>query len=101
MAEDPNNIDMLCPKHAPKPNPEFANMPLEFFKGRNVKLGFHHGKLGGVEHMWVECLGIATDAEEELCGLLNSDPVYAELVCGDMVLFDRSEIEDLYEVEDN
>ena len=100
--EDPRNIGMVCDAHAPKPDTQYKDMPLEFFNGKHVKLAFPCDRGGPtVEHMWVKVLGICQTEDEELAGILDNDPAYADAVRGDMVSFDRSEIEAVYEDEVN
>tara|TARA_Y100000310_G_scaffold323991_1_gene385216 strand:+ start:758 stop:1057 length:300 start_codon:yes stop_codon:yes gene_type:complete len=92
--EDPRNIGYVCPAHAPKPDEALAELPLEYFIGKFVKLGFPSPR--GTEHMWLEVKGLATNMSEELIGTLDNDPVHADFVCGDEIAFNRDEIEDVF-----
>lgn len=97
MKESASNIAMMCSEHSPKPDPRWAEKPLEFFVGKFVKTGFlviHPiSNKETLEHMWVEVTGV--DAEtKRLVGALNNEPVYAtELILGDTVFVDPARIE--------
>lgn len=102
MAREPDsNIGVVCPVHAPKPNPAYFTLPLESFIGEHVKLGFDTGLIDGPdkEHMWVKVTGLydGDEGPEELVGVLNNDPKYVmDYKDGDAVIFSRTEIEDVY-----
>jgi len=97
--DDPNvrHVGACC---APKPRPEFATLPPEFFIGRNVKLAFdvYDGDdRVTVEHMWVTVDNVIEG--EHLSGLLASVPLYIDpdrLDLGDRVNFVQRDIEDVY-----
>lgn len=94
--EDPSNIGFVCNEHAPKATGQYVGKPLSYFKGKFVKLGFPCSEEhGGKEHMWVKVLGEVEGEPEELAGHLNNDPLFADFQNGDLVLFDRVEIEDI------
>lgn len=99
--EDPRNIGFVCDAHASRPNAHFATLPVEWFIGKFVKLGFPAKTPDGgasTEHMWVKVLKPHDgDPPEELVGELDNDPVYdVGYVCGDWVGFSRAEIEKVY-----
>ncbi len=92
------NIDILCPKHAPKPDPRYRKMPMEHFVGKHCKLAFPAGP--NKEHMWVHCTGLARHSNQRLGGLLENDPVFVDGVRrGDWIEFRRSQIEDVFSAE--
>ena len=98
MKEPLWNTGMVCPEHAPRPQAEFAEKPIEFFLGGLVKLGFPFKRANGedsLEHMWVRQIVKNEDPSvpEELVGILDNDPHFAELVCGDRIAFSRKEVE--------
>lgn len=92
------NFGFVCPDHKPKPNAAFAELPVEFYYGKFVKLGFPAVNpitgVSGTEHMWVKVLGPALAPPEELLGELHNSPVMVtDYEHGDRVAFSRSEIE--------
>ena len=98
MKEPMRNFGFVCEKHAPKPQPQFLEKPLEWFVGKFVKKGFPAVSPEGretQEHMWVKIESIQNG---RLRGKLNNDPVYKmDLMSGDTVLVDPSEVEDVCE----
>lgn len=90
MEENPNNIQIVCPDHAPKPT-GFDGDPVSLI-GRFVKRAFaQHGR---VEHMWVQIKEITDDGV--LVGELNNDPVLVnDVKCGDTVTVNVEEIEEV------
>jgi hypothetical protein len=110
MAESPSNIGGVCSEHAPKPDPQYFDKPMDFFIGGYVKLGFEVSKdkdflayvqqvrpgfkMPDREHMWVEVTGLSDVSTEELQGKVANDPIFAiEWPCGAEVAFKRTEIE--------
>lgn len=92
MQEDPKNIGWVCADHTPKPDPQFFKKPLDWFVGKNCKLGFPTGRTEApfLEFMWVYVTG---SDEGSLIGKLNNDPLFVEeYKDGDGVAFDRDEI---------
>ena len=95
MNELMEDVTLLCPKCAPKPDPRIKKEPLHEFVGKLCKMAFPC-EVGQVttEHMWVRCVGAAKKEGEELRGKLDNDPVLVtELRRGDWVEFSRSDIE--------
>ena len=107
VADETNNIGIVCPKcvETRKMVTAATQRPVDAFMGHYVKLGFPcqmpatatREARAGVEHMWVEVIGIAEHPEEELQGRLANDPVYCDCLCGDIVEFSRHEIEEVME----
>jgi Uncharacterized protein conserved in bacteria (DUF2314) len=97
--EPMSNIVRLCDESAPKPNPQYRWRLLRDFIGTFCKLAFHDE--GRIEHMWVRCTGWANANGFQLEGTLDNYPVdVTNLEYGDPVLFNRSDIEDVYEIEE-
>ena len=72
---------------------QFLTIPLEWFVGKYVKLGFPAGD--AKEHCWVEVTGTK---EEELIGRLDNTPVIAlDWKGGAILTFNRGEIEEVLE----
>lgn len=89
--ESPANIGICETK---QPNPKFGNLPIHSFFGKYCKLGFICPN-GRNEYMWVLVKGKAKHKSEELRGVLNNDPIFAQYTCGDVFEFKRSEIIDV------
>lgn len=70
-------------------------VPLSKLIGRHVKLAFECNGPNGKpmhEHMWVRVQSVA--GTTRLSGILDNDPRYAtHLSCGNVVTFEKSEIE--------
>lgn len=104
-APTPGTYGYVCDDCAPKPDPQYAEQPLELFFGKYVKLGVpvldETGEEASKEHMWFKVLGPAEgeakEAGEELLGELNNDPVNSDMNCGDLMAFSRHEIEAMVE----
>lgn len=105
-AEPLSNMGIVCDEHAPKPDPRYLELPLEWFLGRRAfaKLGFDSCEeakeaLGKrcppKEHMWVEVVGRAEHESEEFRGKIANDPRFTTGECGDLVEFSRVEVEDV------
>ena len=92
MNQEHGNIGWVCPNHAPKPDPQYLDKPLQWFVGKNCKLGFPTGRKEApfLEFMWVYVTG---HQDNELTGRLNNDPAFVtDYVDGDGVGFERNEI---------
>lgn len=93
---------MFCPEHSPKPDPTLAEKPLdEFVSGSFVKLGFDTGLAEGpcTEHLWVKVVGPGD--RQELKGTIDNDPFFLDYVTfGEMVEFDREDVEQFLGVDD-
>lgn len=88
--QEPENNIRLVHERAFRPDPKYANLPLEWFIGRNVKLAFQ-SRDSRVEHMWVTILGIEG---HDLVGRLANYPVdVSHLTNGDRVVLNRTQIE--------
>jgi uncharacterized protein YegJ (DUF2314 family) len=99
LKEPPSNICLVCKVCARKNMPRYRRMPLKAFVGKSCKLLFLDGDVG--EHMWVRCTGVAKMDGFQLKGTLSNDPVAVTgLDYGKPVLFNRSEIEDVFEQEE-
>jgi hypothetical protein len=84
-----NNVRRVH-EDALKPDSLYAKKPLQWFRGRSVKLSFS-AESGQVEHMWVKITEIDGP---HLVGNLDNDPVFVEhLDCGDTVILSRCQIE--------
>ncbi len=95
-------VRITCPEHAPKPNISFLGVPPRAFLGEFVKLSFPVPPGPGQparEHMWVKVVSLSGESDYELRGELNNEPRFAtNRALGDTVLFNRSEIEDVFVV---
>jgi hypothetical protein len=97
--EPRSNIDHKCDEHAPHPDPQYFQKPLTWFVGRLCKIGFDvnnpaHPDIAR-EHMWI---AVEEVDGEKLRGRIDNDPFYTtEFACGDEVVFDRTDIEAVYE----
>lgn len=83
-----NNIRIVH-ESAISPDPIYANKSLDWYVGRNVKIGFqsHEGK---VEYMWVRVTGIESP---NLIGQLDNEPVHStHLTLGDRITLSRLHI---------
>ena len=95
--ESPENIGLVCPNCAPKPNAIYLALPPKWFLGKYVKLGFPTED-EKKEHCWVLVDGLTDKNNQELVGVLDNDPILAtEWHCGDRLVFRRDEIEDVLE----
>lgn len=89
--ENPANIKPVCKRHLKKPDPRFLKIPKKWFIGKFCKLAFPAPN-GRKELMWVNVIKLAKFKFEELCGVLNNDPVLSDFSCGDIIEFSRREI---------
>ena len=84
-----NNVRMIH-EDALKPDSLYAKKPLQWFRGRSVKLSFS-AESGHVEHMWVKITEIDGP---HLVGNLDNEPVFVKhLDFGDTVILSRCQIE--------
>lgn len=93
--EPMSNVGPVCAAHAPKPDPRLTKKPAEFFIGRFVKKAFKTNAKEPqpqVEHMWVEVKKVEGG---KLVGLLNNDPFFCDIQCGDEVKMEVAEVEEL------
>lgn len=94
--EHPENMGIVCPDCAPKPQAIYLSLPAKWFLGKYVKLGFPTGEEDRKEHCWVLVDGLTDEEDQELVGVLNNDPIIAtDWHCGDRLSFRRDEIEDV------
>lgn len=95
MREPLSNIGMTCVKHSPKPDKRYFKKPFIWFVNKHVKLGFRTGlKNPSKEHMWVMVTGkIREKNKTRLIGYLDNDPFFCNLKNGDIVNFDRTDVE--------
>jgi len=102
------NVGMVCGDCAKqrKADTNATAYEPEYFVGRfcllrfpiTVPAGPSEKKKPGTERMWVQVVGLAQDYGEELLGTLANDPVYAtQFAFGDVVGFNRSEIQAVQE----
>src|SRR5262249_37733727 len=94
--EPASNIGLVCPLHAPKPNPILAAMDPQAFLGQYVKIAFPCLACTPVqyEHMWIYVTRVLKDGT--LLGTLDNDPVHqVGALCGATIIFDTAEIEAL------
>lgn len=71
------------------PDPTYAKKPLDWYVGRNVKIGFQSHE-GEVEYMWVKVTGINSP---NLVGQLDNEPLNCtHLALGDRVDLSRLQI---------
>ena len=91
MSHDPN-IRYTCRDHSSRPDPYWAQQPLDFFVRKHVKLGFEPNCPGPEkEHMWVQVIGVQ---DGHLVGLLCNTPTACTYIrMGQMVEFTADEIE--------
>ena len=92
-------MGLVCPEHAPKPDPRFKHVPLAVFVGGHVKIAFTvlHPEDGRdvVEHVWVKVVRVITKGEPTLMGTIANDFIYrTHYKLGDEVFIGREEIED-------
>lgn len=87
------NVAFLCSDCGRKPDPKFADVPIETYLGGTVfcQLGVKCPD-GRQENLWFKVIGRAEHEGEELRGELNNHPLYAEMTYGDLVEFSRKEI---------
>jgi len=93
---DWEQMRVLCPVHAPAPDPRLAKMPEVFFVGKLVKKRFI-STIGRGEHMW-----ISVDHAENgmLFGTLDNHPLQPmNMKYGDGVSVRLTEIEDVADVK--
>lgn len=92
MTQEPiENIRPVCGE-CMKPNPQYLEKPPEWFLGKFCKVAFPCTD-GRNEYMWIEVDGLYDgEGDEEITGVLNNDPLYAEFTCGDRVAVGRNEI---------
>ena len=99
--ENPRNVRSICGNCAPKPNPEFSEIPMEWFIGKYCKLGFEvpeESRGPSKEHMWVK---VESCSNEKLHGVLDNNPLFVpNLSLKDKVSFTTDEIEDVMTPED-
>jgi hypothetical protein len=94
--EPASNIGLVCPLHAPKPNPILAAMDPRAFLGQYVKIAFPCLSCTPVqyEHMWVHVTRVLKGGT--LLGTLANDPVHQVGARYDStVIVDTAEIEAL------
>jgi hypothetical protein len=94
MREPPENMQVLCGKHAQHANPAWAKLPPEWFRNRHVKLCFPTTPpcRFATETIWVYCTG-PRDRDPRLSGIVNNEPQFVRgLRFGDQVLFRREEV---------
>ena len=96
--EPMRNIAFLCPKHRRHPDPKYMESTPAWFIDKFCKLSFPCPD-GRNENMWVKTIGFAESGDQELRGVLNNDPIFADIKCGDMVEFCRSEIIEVIDVD--
>ena len=92
------NIGGVCEKHAPKPNPKFAQIPVEQFLGKFCKLAVVESH--ATEFMWFNVISLAEHEGQELKGQCYNYPVKVSMRWGDLVEFNRSEIIDITDTTD-
>lgn len=104
-----------CSDCTPKPDPKYKEMPLDYFLGKNVKVGVPTDpkppdcppdlQWPTHEHIWVAIGHIDPDSKEgELVGVINCEqgPFFLKAqgyVDGTLVGITRDEIEEVYEEE--
>lgn len=92
--EPASNVVLMCAEHASKPDPKWHGWPLANYVGRHVKRSFPIAGRAGNEHMWVRVKFVTP--EGQLTGILDNDPQFeVGVLCGDMVTFDVTDIEDV------
>lgn len=92
--ETPKNVGVVCDDCGPKPNPKALNYNVEWYIGKYVELGFPtSGKDPEIEHMWVKVTHCSTQEGIELAGTLCNNPIFVKAKHGDVIEFDRGEIE--------
>jgi len=107
VAESIRNIQFVCPKHAPVPNPELGKKPREFFVGKFCKLTFkvRSGRKTLYEHMWVRRTDLAGGSKVKLIGELNNHPIIPEIAArwriGDTRVFTPKDIIEVLNDLDN
>lgn len=96
--ESLSNLNAVCAKHAPQPNPDLvkiAKKSPQTFLGWFVKKGFPAKKPDGsdtIEHMWVKVKEVK---DGDLMGELNNDPLLdCGVALGDLVTVKPDEIEE-------
>ena len=77
VQEPVEDIWLVGPESAPKPDPRYRQLPLSHFVGRLCKVAFPT-KVCSPEHMWVLCTGRARNGKKELGGILHNDPIFVD-----------------------
>jgi hypothetical protein len=91
---DDNNIQLLCPEHAPKPMKESPDLTGK--EGWFVKIPLKVRHTSGVEHVWLKVVWSDSESVE---GTLHSHPVHADELFGDTIIAPRDQIEEVYPPE--
>lgn len=89
LPEPGSNVRVVC-SGCYQPDPEVQGKPLAWFVGKLVKLEFPvPGEPPNGELMWVAVTSVRGD---ELVGLLDNDPLFADQSYGDEIVFGRDEV---------